>query len=250
VLLSGLQVIAKPLSGHKDVTNPVLALLPGLDGTCELFAAFEASAPRQFSIQTIPLPREQALSYRELADWAHARLPAGPVVLIAESFSGPLAILLAERCPNVVSIVLSTTFVKSPLPRPFFPIPEFAWRHPPPSLLVRAFLTGGDRDLAKRVRAVLTNVPPRTLAGRVAAVLDVDVTAELTRLSQPILCLRALEDRIVSARSTAYISACKPSAHVTSLHGPHLLLQRFPRDAWRSITPFIERVTDGSPRLA
>lgn len=250
MLFEAAAAVALSLSGHRDVTNPVLVLLPGLDGTCELFDAFEASAPRQFSIQTLPLPREQALSYRELADWAHARLPAGPVVLIAESFSGPLAILLAERCPNVVSIVLSTTFVKSPIPRPFFPIPEFAWGYPPPSLLVRAFLTGGDRDLAKRVRAVLTNVPPRTLAGRVTAVLDVDVTTELTRLSQPTLYLRALEDRIVSARSAAYISECKPSARVASLHGPHLLLQRSPRDAWRNITRFIEQVTGGSPRLA
>ena len=68
----------------------VSILLPGLDGTAQLFKPFVAAAPAGLSIRSQPLPCERPRSYRELAEWLVERLPPDPVALIAESFSGPL----------------------------------------------------------------------------------------------------------------------------------------------------------------
>ena len=87
---------ARSREGQRSVT-PII-LLPGLDGTAKLFEPFIAAAPSRFSVTPVALPCEK-LTYEELADSVASTVPDGPVVVIAESFSGPLAIALAERHP-------------------------------------------------------------------------------------------------------------------------------------------------------
>src|SRR5687768_4116314 len=102
-------------------------LLPGLDGTGDLFAPFVAAAPSGFPVQCVRLPDDSQRSYEELAEWVCARLPAEPVALIAESFSGPLAVLIADRCARVAAVVLCASFVKPPWPGLLVHAPKFLW---------------------------------------------------------------------------------------------------------------------------
>ena len=172
-----------------------------------------------------------------LSNGAHAQLPAGRVAVVAESFSGPLALLLADRCPRVVAVVLCASFVESPLPRLFERIPSFVWDRPPPSVLLSTFLTGGNRSLAKSMRSAMLDLSGDVVAGRNPAALRVDVTAELERLSRPLLCLWAKRDWIVRAGSRARVHAIKPAAESVEIDAPHLLLQARPVEAWSHIKP-------------
>jgi pimeloyl-ACP methyl ester carboxylesterase len=216
-------------------------LLPGLDGTGTLFAPFMAAAPAGFPVQALAFLSDRSGSYRELADWVASRLPADPIALIAESFSGPLAILVADKCPQVAAVILCASFVKAPLPRFLSCAPELVFGRSPPTALVSFFLTGGDRELAEAVRRVLKGVPAGVIAARIAAALRVDVSEELQRLPQPVLYLRARNDRLVPARSAAMIRSLTPSVEFAEVDGPHLLLQTQPADAWSHIRPFLER---------
>jgi pimeloyl-[acyl-carrier protein] methyl ester esterase len=233
------------------VSRPVTILLPGLHGTTELFDRFVDAAPIGLPLLRQPLPNEMPLGYSELAAWVCVQLPPDPVVLVAESFSGPLALLVADRCPRVVAIVLCESFVVPPAPRFLAKLPTLVWNWPPPVALVSAFLTGGDRALAEKIRSVVQGLRGDVIASRIAAALCVDVRAELERFSRPLLCLSAKRDWIVPARSAARIRALKPSAQFAVIDGPHMLLQTRSIEAWSYITPFIERaielLTETSP---
>ncbi len=68
-----------------------LVLLPGMDGTGELFAEFVAALAGEFETETVRYPTERCLSYAELENFVRAACPiSGPFLLLAESFSTPL----------------------------------------------------------------------------------------------------------------------------------------------------------------
>ena len=209
-----------------------------------LFEPFVDAAPAGLAIRSQPLPFDRPRGYHELADWVVEHLPAEPVALIAESFSGPLALLVADRCPRVAAIVLCASFIESPLAIPFPKLPLFFWKRPPPEALLQFFLTGGNRELALSMQRALATVPGDVIADRVASVLQVRVYKELNTLSRPLLCLRATRDRLVRRRSTEAIRAAKPHAEFVDVDGPHLLLQSNPSMAWNAIGPFLERAAD------
>jgi pimeloyl-[acyl-carrier protein] methyl ester esterase len=231
------------LAGLGNVTQPVSILLPGLDGTGDLFERFIAAAPAAWPVRALRLPSERPRGYRELADFMLAQLPSQPFALVAESFSGPLAILLANRCPHACAIVLCASFVEAPLPRLLARVPDFFWRHTPPASIVRLLMTGGDRALADAVRTAVLGLDSDVVVGRISAALTADVRRELEQLSQPLLCLQATHDRLVPASAAATIRALKPSATFVTVDGPHLLLQARPTEAWSHIQPFLERAS-------
>src|SRR5512147_2728475 len=72
-----------------------LLLLPGLDGTGELFAAFVA-ALREHEVRIITYPHDRALGYPALEEFVREKLPRDQdYFLLAESFSGPVGISIA-----------------------------------------------------------------------------------------------------------------------------------------------------------
>ena len=219
------------------VTPLTPVLLPGLDGTGDLFERFLAAAPANCSPVCLALPNDRSRSYRELAAWVAQRLPAGPLALIAESFSGPLAVLIAAGNPQVRALVLCATFVEPPLPRFLARVPARLFDRVPPSALLRAVLTGGDRALAEAIRGALANLSGALVASRVRQALTVEIDAELAQLSCPVLVLSAKRDHIMR-RS---IAAKLPQSTLVELDAPHLLLQTRAREAWAEITRFLAR---------
>jgi pimeloyl-ACP methyl ester carboxylesterase len=74
-----------------------IVLLPGLDGTGALFEGFMRAAPAGVSLDVVALPPKPS-GYAELAEHLSSTLRLSPdTILLAESFSGPLAITLAAR---------------------------------------------------------------------------------------------------------------------------------------------------------
>src|SRR5688572_33390024 len=111
-----------------DAPLPVL-LLPGMDGTGRLYARFAAELPSEIAPRIIAYPQDPRLKLSDYVD--SIALPDGPFGIVAESFSGPIAIELAARHPERVShLALAATFVRTPssvrlarlLPAAFFDV--------------------------------------------------------------------------------------------------------------------------------
>jgi pimeloyl-ACP methyl ester carboxylesterase len=226
-----------------------LVLLPGMDGTGELFANLVAALPKAFETQTVRYPADRS-SYAELADVVRAATPnTAPFVLIAESFSTPLAIQYAAANPeNLKGLILCAGFAASPVrgfERAVYLLlaPVLAGITLPKSA-ARFLLVGQNSPLIllKQVRSAVSSVPHRILSARIRAVLTCNVRAELGRIGAPILYIHAKYDRLVNASCFEEIQRIQPRAEVVSIDGPHLILQREPERTAEIIARFVQRL--------
>jgi pimeloyl-ACP methyl ester carboxylesterase len=228
------------------VNDPEILLLPGLDGTGELFAPLLAVMPPGAPRRVLSYPGDRELSYEKLLAIVTAQMPGDrPVVLVAESFSGPLALWYAAAHPDQVrAVVLCASFVCSPVPRCVrFGVHPWLFRLPLPSLGVRLLLVGSRTpgSLVKAVKAAIARVRPEVLAHRVRQVMAVDCANALAECSSPVLYLRAEQDVLVRAGSVNRLLAIREDLIIRSLPGPHLLLQTHPAEAWREISGFLSQ---------
>jgi len=227
-----------------------LVLLPGMDGTGQLFNDFIEALPNALETVTVRYPAEQCLSYAELENFVRAVCPtSGPFMLLAESFSTPLAIQYAASNPvNLVGMVLCAGFATSPvrgwrqlLGRLLAPL---LFRIPLPNLAAKLWLVGPDASpsLLAAVRSAVSSVRSKVLAARLRAVLGCDVRAELGRVAVPVLYIQAKQDRLVSSSCLEELRRVKPQIVVAALEGPHLLLQREPRRAAEVVAGFAQHL--------
>jgi pimeloyl-[acyl-carrier protein] methyl ester esterase len=218
-----------------------LILLPGMDGTGKLFKRFVACAPPHLSLRIVTLPPEP-LTYTELADSLASIFASDDApVLLAESYSGPLAIILAAR-HRVSGVVLCNSFVSAPRSRTlqWLAVPAL-FRIAASAVLLRRYLLGSnvDDELVRDVVRAVASMPASVLTSRLRSILAVDETIAFTRSTGPILYLRGSEDRLVSENSWRRMAALRPIS-IARVEGPHLLLQANPAGAWDAITPFLE----------
>src|SRR5438552_17474544 len=96
-----------------------IVLLPGLHGSDELAAPLLAQIPASFQARVVMYPKSRPYSYESLLKVLQDQIPQDePALLIAESFSGPMAIRYAAARPDHVrGIVLSASFILPPAPR-------------------------------------------------------------------------------------------------------------------------------------
>lgn len=223
-----------------------LVLLPGMDGTGTLFAPLVNALSATTAIKVVAYPPEAPNGYQALQDFAEAALPADEsIVLLGESFSGPIAISLAAKHPDrIKGVVLCCTFARSPHPG-LAPLGFLASLVPikhVPLAFASAALLGrhATPELRHALGAALDMVSGAALRARTQAVLSVDVSADLARVTAPILYLRATEDRLVPKRASDLIQHLQPSAQVKEIEGPHCLLQAAPAEAAQVIREFMQ----------
>jgi pimeloyl-ACP methyl ester carboxylesterase len=220
-----------------------IVLLPGLDGTCKLFAPLIAHIPAGVPVTSVALPT-RPVSYERLIQ--SVELPESErLVLVAESFSGPLAVGLAQR-HRVAAIVFCNSFVSSPRSSALgLFVTPFIFRVRVPQILLRHFLVGktASADLVQLVADTIETVPRKVLEERLRCVFNVDVSIPFSRLDVPILYLRSTEDRLVPDSSCQHMAALR-RVSVARLSGPHLLLQTHPMDAWNSIAHFLASIPE------
>ena len=231
-----------------------LVLLPGLDGTVELFQSFLKVLPSSLTAQVVSCPTEQYLTYKELVPLVQNVLPhKEPFVLLGESFSGPLSIEIAALHPeNLRAVILCASFISNSLPPSltwvaWFPRPliSLIGNLSPPDIFVKFFAAGMDspQDLLDLFRRVKRKVSPRVIAERVRAVQEVDAREALKKCSIPILYLMAKQDRLVSLKCFDDIRNIKPNIEVVEVNAPHFILQRSPQEASVAIDRFIEALS-------
>jgi pimeloyl-ACP methyl ester carboxylesterase len=213
-----------------------------------LFKRFIDAAPPHLSIIPVALPSEP-LGYDELAERLALTLPDGRLVVIAESFSGPLAVGIAQR-RAIDGLILCNTFVSAPRARAlrWLAVPS-VMNLRPPALLLRRYMLGDRADdaLVREVATTIASVPPAVLAHRIRSVLTVDEAAAFAHCRVPTLYLRSIDDRLVPDSAWRRMSRLRPMT-MALVAGPHLLLQANPASAWDVIVPFIESLSPaGTP---
>ena len=222
-----------------------LILLPGMDGTGRLFGPLLRILPPGLEAAVVVYPPNRPCGYAELLPLVEAAVPdGGEFLILGESFSGPLALLLAARRPRGLrGVILCASFARSPLPSFArwlrYLIRSFWFRAVPWPLIRRGLLGRFETiSLGRMVEGALAAVEPSVLAARARAVLAMDVGAQLRSCPVPIRYLAATEDRLVSRRSLAHIRRLQPRVDSVALVGPHLLLQVAPEMAARVIHTF------------
>jgi len=234
----------------RDARLPKLVLLPGMDGTGELFREFVKALPDEIKTEVVRYPGDVILSYVDLMPFVLAAIPeSAPFVLLAESFSTPLAIEFAASCPsNLKGVIICVGFVASPaqgwrrlVASLFAPV---AFRVTPPKFVLRFLMAGRDAPLSRRVPvgSALSEVEPKVMAARLRAVLRCDVRAELGRVAVPIFYLQAMQDRLVGGDCVEEILRVRPETVVEAIDGPHQLLQRHPQRSAGIVAEFLRRM--------
>lgn len=213
-----------------------LVLLPGMDGTGDLFAPFIEALGDDIKVDVVRYPYEGGQSYAEFIARVLPSLPAEPYVLLAESFSGPIALAVAATAPqNLCGLILCCTFARNP--RPVFGNLSGLAKYIPLSLLSPTLLSHGllGRFTSKELRRIfsraIAKVPPEVLRERLSAVLSVDVTPLMRKVSVPVMYMAATSDMLVPTSAGRYIGRLISRVRHVEIEGPHFLLQTAPARA-------------------
>ncbi len=223
-----------------------LILLPGLDGTGQLFADFITCLGTDVETIVVSYPTDTPLGYAELQPIAHSFLPKDkPFYLLAESFSGPIAISLAASSPpGLLGLILCCSFARNPLPllspcRPAIKVVPVAAL---PIALLSFFVLGRFSSplLREQLAKSLALISPSVLRIRALAALSIDASALLSCIKVPVLYLRASKDRIVRPSSSELIASLAPNVKISEHSAPHFLLQVAPAQAASSVAEFMK----------
>jgi pimeloyl-ACP methyl ester carboxylesterase len=223
-----------------------LVLLPGLDGTGDLFAPF-VEALAGFPTQIIAYPPDRPMSYAEHEAYARSQLPRDEeYVLLAESFSGPIGIAIAASAPpNLKALILCVTFASNPLPvfgslsRLIGALP--AARLPPQLAAPWLYAGRATPELRRAHSQAMARVAPTVIRARVAELLKVNYKALLPKIAVPILYMRATNDRLIPASVCRAIQQLRPEMGVAEFDAPHFLLQTEPHKCTYAVLSFIQR---------
>lgn len=228
-------------------------LMPGLDGTGLSFEPFLKFIPDDVHINVIRYPADKLLSFEETVECAAAQVfPGKHGIVIAESFSGPVAVeMIASGRIEAKALVLCATFAKSPHPIVwsiirFLRLPLLI-RPNMPALFFKIVL-GNNKLIVALVplwKKVHADVPAQTMEHRLGLINRVDVTKSLQKLSLPCLYLQATNDRIVSSSSLTDFKSNIPHLVIQRIEAPHFILQAAPQECLEAIEQFISLIKQG-----
>jgi pimeloyl-[acyl-carrier protein] methyl ester esterase len=227
-----------------------MLILPGMDGTGKLLLDFMHALPAPIRKEVPVYLPDVVLSYGQLARMVRFMCEdSPPFVLMAESFSTPLAILIAAENPsNLRGLILCAGFASSPvrgakrwLPAMLAPM---LMRAPLPEAAIRSWLLGWDapREMLKTAREVIASVKPAVRSARLQEVLKCDVRAELRKIAVPMLYLQARHDRLVGPHCLKEMRNIRPGIRAVVVDSPHFVLQREPQKAAEIVAEFLENL--------
>jgi pimeloyl-ACP methyl ester carboxylesterase len=230
----------------------LLVVLPGMDGSGKLLDDFVAALGDDFASLVIRYPPDRPMNYAELEVFVLQLLPKrGPYVLLAESFSGPIAIsIAASKPPGLAGVILSASFARNPRPvlsllRPLLAV--LPLQHLPVHLL-SIFLLGRFATPIHRMALskAMAELSASTFHARARAVLDVDVMPIMHRVGVPLLYLRANDDRVVPPDCGQSIVETAPQARLIVIDAPHFLLQTAAAPAAAIVKQFVASLPAGT----
>ncbi len=218
-----------------------VVLVPGLDGTGTLFEPILAALGPEFEPHIVRYRQGLQPFETHVADVVEVIERVGrPLLLVGESFGGPVTVATAARCPEQVrALCLVATFVIRPhwTTRHIVPLFRALTSIPVPDAVLGVILNkllgepGADRKMLQQVVRANNHRRSAVLAHRTAITSRVDQRDNLKALEIPVGYIGGTADRIVPAGEHAErIRALRPDTTVEMLAGaPHMLLQLRPQ---------------------
>jgi len=242
-----------------SLTTPViLTFLPGLHGTAELFDGIKKRLPRHFQSEFVDFPSTGKQDYRTLTRWLDQELTQDfqgldktqpKRIIIAESFSGPLALRWAAKNPDkVAGVILVASFCDAPLNPGFALLPlRPLFMVKPPRKTLRHFLIGDDasEEEVARLRSIVQAIPSATLTKRVRTILELDERDSPPLSNVPMMLLQAQNDNLIPWDAQQKLESCYPNAQTHWIESPHLMLQRRPDACMKYLLEFVSEFSDG-----
>ena len=222
-----------------------LVLLPGLDGTGRLFQWLEQALLGRVATSVVSYPSDPALGYRELIALVESRMEIKPVVVLGESFSGPIAVELAARHPDQVKgLILAATFLRSPWPPWMLRAAARVSIDTVPPGVRNRFLRGprADPELDAVINSILSDMPSGVRASRLREVAAVDVSKPFASLRCPVLALQGSRDFVVPRWSLKSAIHHKVNARMTEFVAGHMLLQTKTKETANEIAAFVQDI--------
>lgn len=225
-----------------------LALLPGLDGTGIRFKPFIAALPPSLPVHVVAYPTSASWSVEEYARFAATRLPSGPLVIFAESFSGLVALeLLRSRQANMKALILCASFAE-----PVHPwLLQLLTRIPGLGSLVRNApdfmwkLCGTGFHVApgqlQLLREAIEKLPSAVLVHRLRLVAS-QRSSLREETHVPCYYLQAVHDRLVPAHAATWFEHRFKSFHLIQIDGPHAVVQTAARECARWVADIMIQI--------
>ena len=225
-------------------------LLPGMDGTGELFDEFLTHVS-ELDHLVIPFPQYGPQDYLSLRLHIEENLPDQDFILLAESFSGALAAQIAldgQSCLR--GIIFVGSFLSAPnrlmlsLTR-CFPI-KAMFKLPFHALVLRRLMLGSEasQSLIDKFRSTVVSVPNSILKARISAVQKLVPPKGSSQI--PAFYIFGDIDRLVGQSKLAEFKECFPLIKHYRLKGPHFLLQANPTDCATQLGKIISLIAESS----
>lgn len=223
-----------------------LVLLPGLDGTGSFTGPIEQTFGTRYDVISVKFPQDMS-DYSELEAYSRKLMPKDDFVILAESFSGPLAAMIARNPPTgLKGVIFAVTFAHKPRPYPVWSTHLIKLLPFHKGWFSRPLLWGSLRYRPVRVLEDLfveavARVPAKTFAMRSRQSLLVDVRELLTELPVPAICVKARHEYVV--RRSAWKDFQAAGIPVIEINGSHLLMYEMAEEAEAALRPFLEGLT-------
>lgn len=230
--------------------NLHLVLLPGLDGTGNLFTPFLNQFPDTSHVTVIPYPLEKHIPFAQLIDYLIPLLPKDtPLVILGESYSGPVALSLAARDTiDIRGVILVATFAQYPRSwlksiAKWLPL-SLLFRLPIPDFVIRNYCFGSatNKTLSRMLRNSVKANKSNVLAKRAHDGASINVTELLTALKVPCLYIAASNDKMVPATAINILKRELKNLMVVTLEGSHFILQVQPEACFKTVNKFISNI--------
>ena len=233
-------------------TRSTILLLPGADGTGRLFEPLQEALGSDVETVVVSYPGGDSQDYDALRPLIEAQIPDGRFAIVAESFSGPVALSVAARRPaGLQALILSASYATGP--RPYLTsllarlvgLPVLPRRLP--LWMIRAFLLNPDTSpaLCRYVQETVASVDPAVIAARLRVAATCNVIAALRDCPVPLYYLNATQDRLLPRSALETLAREKPDLTVVDVPGPHLLLQACPEICARHILEMLPSLQIG-----
>lgn len=222
-----------------------IVLLPGMDGTGELFHQFVKALDGKLQPQVVRYPNDITHTLPALTDYVESLMPqTRPYILLGESFSGRIAYEVARRKrTNTLAVVFVATFLQNPRPialglRQMLPL-QWLLRVPPPNWIIKHYFLGLkiEPTVANHFKHIVGGIPPTILKQRLNLIAALSLP--LDSLEIPSLYLQASNDIFVWPRSAEDFEACCKKLRIQQIAGKHFLLQSSPVTSAHSVMQFL-----------
>ena len=216
-----------------------LLLLPGLDGTGELFKPILYYLEKDYDVSVLSY-NDSLNSYKDYVNYIKKYIPKDDFVIVAESFSGYiLYLLLQDNISNLKGVVFVASFLRTPR-RFLLKLSKYFINFNIPKIDIKFLLLNGckNSDRVNLVYNVVNNIPKSILLKR----LELIKTLNQPNIKVVIktLYLRASRDFLVPKNIQKYFLSVFKNLKIVDIKGGHLLLQSNLKESAKAISDFVE----------